>query len=503
MITVAVFERKRGLINRHLMEVTPLGSIVILLSIVFSIWRPLLLFPLSIAASIFVAAAVVNIQSSSYPIGLQPYYFVNIIIFLRFLILKEFRVNFFKRNSKFFSLFLKLLFAFISYSSISILFSILFAGLPVIGSRTGIDEIAHGGFDSLQFSFSSIALIVYLFSNFFYIHIAFRIIERLANNEERLNFLKSLFTAYFISGLLVIVFGIYQYLSTISGVPSLENFIHSSIAVGSESELQKFQNMSRIESTFIEPSAAGSFLGAFSIFSFIYYNFTKSKFSGLMFFLSCFTLLLTTSTTGFLSFFAIAGIIFISRLILIITTGKLRKTTLANFLLIIIALSILCASYYLVPTVQLIFNEFIFNKSSSTSFENRTATNQHSIELFFRTFGLGVGLAGHRPSGLLFLIISNLGVIGLVLFLTLFIYFPIIFMKKQAYKSFNSEDKKALRNFDILKQTSFWGYATFLFSMIIANPTLQDASLWINFSLLLTAQFCISLFELENSFKNS
>lgn len=61
-------------------------------------------------------------------------------------------------------------------------------------------------------------------------------------------------------------------------------------------------------------------------------------------------------------------------------------------------------------------SSIIWDKSDSTSFENRTASMFFSFDLMLQTFGLGVGLGGNRPSSLLALLLSCTGIVGTFLF---------------------------------------------------------------------------------------
>ena len=61
-------------------------------------------------------------------------------------------------------------------------------------------------------------------------------------------------------------------------------------------------------------------------------------------------------------------------------------------------------------------HEVIWQKSQSRSGRDRGATALHALYLGVETVGLGVGLGSNRPSGLLFYILSNMGIPGLLLF---------------------------------------------------------------------------------------
>ena len=67
------------------MTITPIGFVIIPLSlIIFLVW-PRLLVPWAIIVSVFEAASVINVGGGESGIGIQPFFFVVVLITLRFL----------------------------------------------------------------------------------------------------------------------------------------------------------------------------------------------------------------------------------------------------------------------------------------------------------------------------------------------------------------------------------------------------------------------------------
>lgn len=62
---------------------------------------------------------------------------------------------------------------------------------------------------------------------------------------------------------------------------------------------------------------------------------------------------------------------------------------------------------------------FVSDKLGSLSYANRTAADQRGYEIFAQTWGLGVGLGSNRPSGLLAMLLSCVGLVGAVAFTAL------------------------------------------------------------------------------------
>jgi len=56
------------------------------------------------------------------------------------------------------------------------------------------------------------------------------------------------------------------------------------------------------------------------------------------------------------------------------------------------------------------------SKGDSSSFINRTASDLYALQLLLRTYCLGVGLGANRASSLLATLLSNVGIVGVLLF---------------------------------------------------------------------------------------
>lgn len=101
------------------------------------------------------------------------------------------------------------------------------------------------------------------------------------------------------------------------------------------------------------------------------------------------------------------------------------------------------------------------SKADSDSFMARTASNVRSWQIFLESGGLGIGLGGNRPSSLFMLVISCLGVIGLLLVAALVVLAL----------------RRALVNRAI--EPAGWGLAGVLVAAIVAVPDLSTPAIWI------------------------
>jgi hypothetical protein len=475
------------------MELTILGSIVIPISIGCFLLKPIYLLPLSIALSVFIGAAVFNI-SGTYPIGLQPFYFIISLFFLGFIFKKKYCLNFLRlkdENYKFFFLSLAL---FTAYSFISLSFPIIFSGIQVLTPRGGIDAIEEGRLDSLVFSMSNIPPLIYIIFNSLYIHISLRFIELIQKMEGKIKFLELLTRGFYISAVFVISVGLYQALCFATGLKFPDFIFYSSVAYSGGGD-QTISSIGRVASTFTEPSLAGSFLAAFSIYLIELLLVKKTFPIGFLLILTILTLFLTTSTLGYTAFFLVLLIKIFFGLFNLVRRGALKKRNVLNVYIFFFALFVLLIVVFSSPFMQSILYEVIFNKSSSGSYLNRSASNEYSLILFFKTFGLGVGLGSHRPSSLLYFLLSNIGFIGTLLFLYVFVVFPV--HTKIKISRFR-ESTKSLINDSVFNkmytgyEQFYWAYLTYLISLFVANATIHESFMWI--TLMATCVYSHSLY---------
>lgn len=101
------------------------------------------------------------------------------------------------------------------------------------------------------------------------------------------------------------------------------------------------------------------------------------------------------------------------------------------------------------------------SKAESSSYVARTASNVRSWHIFVESGGLGIGLGGNRPSSLFMLVLSCLGVIGVVLLSALVVLAL----------------RRGLLNRPI--EPAAWGLAGVLVAAIVAVPDLSTPAIWI------------------------
>ncbi|AEH87413.1 MULTISPECIES: hypothetical protein [Mesorhizobium] len=178
----------------------------------------------------------------------------------------------------------------------------------------------------------------------------------------------------------------------------------------------------RIAGAFSEASAFGGVSLSGLAFSYTYWTKTGSKFAlglgSVLFGL----LLLSTSSTAYVGLTIVSLPVVIS-IATSLASGRLRsgEALLLTLLMPLLLLGmgvILFYPHFLDPVVQLV-DTTIINKVTSTSGQERSYWNYKSLQSFFDTAGLGVGLGSSRASSWPIALLSQLGLFGTVIMMVL------------------------------------------------------------------------------------
>jgi hypothetical protein len=158
-------------------------------------------------------------------------------------------------------------------------------------------------------------------------------------------------------------------------------------------------------------------------FAFTYWRITQDSFVLLLSIALLTLLVLSTSSTAYVG----GALLFLWLLISISKSALKDRLTKQDLLLLLLgaaALATVIATYLvnekaLDPFWQL-FNETILDKTTSSSGQQRAYWNSSSLQSFYDTSGLGVGLGSSRASSWIVAVISQLGLIGslMIAFLT-------------------------------------------------------------------------------------
>jgi hypothetical protein len=200
--------------------------------------------------------------------------------------------------------------------------------------------------------------------------------------------------------LFVSIFGVIQFLTTIEMLPFrslLEPLVYND---PSTDVFFHKQNYSRIMSTFMEPSYyAGFVIGAFF---YILSNRNKWKENYWLLLLLLFEILMTKSSTAY-GAFLIVGIVFI-----IFSKDMNIKWKLIGVGLTSVSFLIVYFGFYEV------LDAVVFSKDSSGSFRTRTLWNSKALQAFEGSKLYGVGYKNSRGSSIIYSLLAQLGVLGLL-----------------------------------------------------------------------------------------
>lgn len=375
-------------------------------------------------------------------------------------------------------------FWFLAFAVISVLsafiFPFLFDGMRVYTPRGGVDPqyLAPG---VLEFSVSNIAQALYLFLY------ATGILIFITRFDTAM--LEATNRAYLFSGMLVCFFSYYQLISVVTGIYYPDEFLYNNANFDLAGE-RSISFLPRIYSTFSESSFYAIFMASFLAWVYIRFlnepNKSKSYQWLVLLIGTMFSLLISTSSTGFVTVALFFALHTISAVFL--GTGQVQKRRIAlilsSFVLIMLAL------YFLVPNVDSILNEVIFDKGTSESSLHRFEADRFAFVVFFKTYFLGAGLGSNRPSSFVAFLVSNIGILG-----TFCIIVAMIMLYLRSVSAIRSSSAESRHK--VTCQASGWALFVIVLAKVLGGPDLNFPPMWI-----LIGYFILSIMQLDLSNKN-
>jgi hypothetical protein len=433
---------------------TLLGIFFIPAVLVCFLWRPFYLLPLLLVASVFEAGSVFNGAIGEFEYGVSPFCLTEIFIVLRLLMLALGPTKLVKLlppvNPMRAVAWLLLGFWLWCFFSAFVMPHV-FAGTFVSVPRGGNEE----EFAPLRWSLSNLAQAGYLTLNVGTVLYALHMVRTHRQSEQ---ILRALYGAV----LIVVVIGVAQFLASVAGWDfPYETF--SSNPVYGKGYDQDIETYRRINSTFTEPSNAGSYLAAITcglLASFLRGTRGVGWYLALLGVMA--TLFLTTSTTGFAAL--VLGVC-----VLLVYFNPFRghkdarKSSALGWGLILAVFSVVGSALLFSPDLLRAVLSTTVEKGESFSFWVRLANEIHSMQLAAQTYGLGVGLGSNRSSGLIPTILSTVGLIGTALFAA------IIYKISQSFPG---------RSASSSLQIGFWALLTMIISQVVAVPDINRPALW-------------------------
>jgi hypothetical protein len=231
-----------------------------------------------------------------------------------------------------------------------------------------------------------------------------------------------------------------------------------------------------LSATYTEPSAAGGFFAAWSSFLlFIVADLTTARRSDwLLLCTGIAMLLLTTSSTGYVVLTIVLSIFVLQQVVRLVVRGKISPRV--AIVCAVIGVGALGALAFL-PDFDRLLREVLLQKSESISAKDRTATQWQALSIIGQTSGLGVGLGSNRPSGMVFYILSNLGVPGVALF-AYCLYVTLILGRSAVQPLLHCT------HIGGYLRGSTWAFAVTLLGLAISGAEVTTPQLWIVWSLM-------------------
>jgi hypothetical protein len=379
----------------------PLGLILVLLP-----WRFCLMGLM--VFSMMSPAAVVNVGT----VGLQPGYYLAFLMICRTaleIMQQGYTLNAFAIEG------MRPLWWFIAT-----VFAVLFVALcffqGTVDVLPGTYGLRSGNAHPFHFARENLTQIVYLLLNF-------TLLYCLAHTGARQSLAKLIATwdaAIICALIFAVTVSLWQFSSFYAGVPFPSDFFYSNAGY-SRADSQEMVGLLRINGPFEEPSVLGYTFTGFLLFCWGRYRTHPTGLTILMIVACILCSLLSTSTTALAGLFLFVGLVVYDAV-----TGKVNllptrfRLSPARFLVILTLFIIFVAGAFAVAdnwaAIKVILQNVLFDKTESTSFKSRSFADFLALQIFTKTYGIGIGLGSHKANSLLLTLLSNTGLIGVILF---------------------------------------------------------------------------------------
>ncbi|PXW97146.1 hypothetical protein C7444_105246 [Sphaerotilus hippei] len=215
-----------------------------------------------------------------------------------------------------------------------------------------------------------------------------------------------------------VVAGLINMVELYGGLPSMLEYVRN----GSYAMLNSdpMGGLQRLYGTFPESSAfAGFCLGIFAATLTLWRHGWHARQTGWLALITLLLLLLSTSTTGYVGLMGyLCVVLMLDGMTMLSGRSPSRWGTMsavAAMIIMVISLLMLVSPAVFEPVISF-FNLTLFDKMESQSGVERGSWNQQAWSNFLESYGLGVGLGSTRASSYPLVLLSNLGVIGTLLF---------------------------------------------------------------------------------------
>jgi hypothetical protein len=243
---------------------------------------------------------------------------------------------------------------------------------------------------------------------------------------------------------------------------------------------QEFFGYLRLSGPFLEPSALAYFFSGFLFYLWKRCRRQPSLLSAGLLISTILAIFLAYSTTGYLVLAAFA--VFVAIDSTVNWTHKPIHTRELNFRRIAIWILILAAATGGVVVLSehqadlgRIFQIAVSEKAETTSFQSRIGADLMGVRVVVETWGLGLGLGSHKPNSLVLTLLSNLGVVGTLVF-GIFV-FNLLFRRPP-------EHSVTIDGCSMTSEPMRFFIVGLLLVHGLSNPNLNELIMWVGFGLM-------------------
>lgn len=353
------------------------------------------LLGLLIVSSVFEASSAINIAKR----GIQPHYVIGAFIIARALANRILGIR--SRSHMPQSKWL-LIFGAIAIAS-TIALPIIFSGTPVYDPKIGIDD---GLFNRppLSLGLNNVAQAIFVA---WHLATAYAVLAIAFSPQKTRKF-------YVFAFYLAVFFIFAQSFCSLTGIPYPDSLIRNNPGYGIITDTELVLHGVRCPGTFTEPSIAGAFILMYCVGFLVEYLAGKG---------GAFRVIVALVVIGLISSsgaLLALGICLVALAIRYwpfrfpwhIKIERAKRIAWISFLLVTpLALALGASASYREALMGL-----TVSKGETGSFINRTASDLYALQLFVRTYGLGLGLGSNRASSLLTTLLSCVGLMGTLTF---------------------------------------------------------------------------------------
>lgn len=384
------------------MEITPIGAVLIPLGVLFFLMKPNLLYWCAIFFLPFSATAVVNVGSEGNFSGLQAWMFFGSLWLAKeasgMIRTRRYWYRYQMRTS------VRRLLIFFAVALISLVMPLWIDGRLWIQSATLTSDEAR----PLFFSMQHVTQILYL---------AYGVLFAIFVGVKNLDFgqFRQTVRIFFLSTIFVSGWGLLQWFCYWLGMDYPAFLLNTNKHEAAIGYLKQYEDLgiTRISSVAVEPSMLAQFLLValvFGMFAVLADQMVISKFwDRVVVALIVFVLLLTTSSTAYLGLALLIPVFLVS----FSRLGKLRRWHVVSLVALLMACAVVYARSFI---VQDLADTALFSKASSYSGLERLNSVLQAAGYFLRYPVLGVGWGTVTSHDLVFKLLADIGIAGLLAF---------------------------------------------------------------------------------------